>query len=101
MSGDEPVTSPDQHKPTISKKASRLGAVLTIVALVAMALISRTQGGHQGQIANIFLFGTAGLIFLLLVSTSPRRSGLRSQDPPWPHPRDHEVEVMSAAVLRR
>ena len=80
MSGEEPVTSPDQHKPTISKKLSRLGAVLTIIALVGMALASRLQGGQQGQIATIFLFGTAGLIFLLLLLDFVlRRSGLRSE----------------------
>ena len=44
MAGDEPVTSPDQHRPTISAKLSRFGAVVTILVLLAM-----TVGNHEGK----------------------------------------------------
>jgi hypothetical protein len=76
VSGDEPVTSPDQHKPTISKRLARFGAVATIVLLVAMAL----TGNQRGHVEDIYLYGTAAVIFLMLVvDFALRRSGLRSE----------------------
>ena len=74
MSGEEPVTSPDQHKPTISKRLARFGAVTTILILLAML-----YGNHRGNIENIFLIGTAAVLTLLLVLDFVlRRLGLRS-----------------------
>jgi hypothetical protein len=74
VAGDEPVTSPDQHRPTVSKRLARLGAVLTIVILVAM-----TFGNHEGNIENIYLAGSAGLLALILVvDFILRRNGLKS-----------------------
>jgi Protein of unknown function (DUF2631) len=76
VSGDEPVTSPDQLKPTISKRLSRFGAVLTILLLLAMA----ATGNQQGHIEDIFLIGLAALILLALIADFfLRRSGLRSE----------------------
>ena len=75
MAGDEPVTSPDQHRPTVGKRMARLGAVFTILALLAM-----TIGNHQGNVENIFLIGGAALLALVLVVDFVlRRSGLRSE----------------------
>lgn len=74
MAAEEPVTSPDQHRPTISKRLARLGAVVTIVALLLMV-----AGNHEGNVENIFLIATAALIFVILVADVVlRRSGLKS-----------------------
>jgi uncharacterized membrane protein len=73
VAGDEPVTSPDQHKPA-HMKLLRFGAVVTAVILVAMAV-----GNHKGKVEDIFLVGIAvGLILMLIVDGWLRRSGLRS-----------------------
>ena len=75
MAGDEPVTSPDQHRPTISKRLARFGAVVTILILLAM-----TIGNHQGNIENIFLIASAALLTLMLIGDFIlRKSGLRSE----------------------
>ena len=75
MAGDEPVTSPDQHRPTVSGRMARLGAVVTILALLAMII-----GNHSGNVENVFLIVIAGLIALtLVVDFVLRRSGLRSE----------------------
>jgi hypothetical protein len=74
VSGEEQVTSPDQHKPTISKRLSRFGAVATIAILLLML-----HGNHRGRIEDIFLIAVAGLLALLLVLDFVlRRLGLRS-----------------------
>jgi hypothetical protein len=76
MSGgdDEPVTSPDQRKPTVSSRAARGGAVLVILILVAL-----TFGNHLGHIQDVWLIGLAALIALTLVlDLVLRRNGLRS-----------------------
>ena len=74
VAGDEPVTAPDQHRPTVSARLSRLGAVITILALLAM-----TIGNHEGNIENLFLIGAAGLLLLMLIlDFILRRNGLKS-----------------------
>jgi hypothetical protein len=76
MSGgdDGPVYSPDQLKATVSGRASRIGAVLTIIILVAL-----TFGNHLGHIQDVWLLGIAALIALVLVIDFVlRRNGLRS-----------------------
>ena len=74
MSGEEQVTSPDQHKPTISKRLARFGAIATIVILLAML-----YGNHRGRVEDIFLIGIAAVLALLLVLDFVlRRAGLRS-----------------------
>jgi hypothetical protein len=74
VSGEEQVTSPDQHKPTISRKLARFGAIVTILALLAML-----YGNHRGNVENIFLIALAGLLALMLVLDFVlRKAGLRS-----------------------
>ena len=74
VAGDEPVTSPDQHRPTVSKRMARLGAVLTIVILVAMSF-----GNHEGNTENIYLLGGAALLLVILVGDFIlRRNGLKN-----------------------
>ncbi len=73
MAGDEPVTSPDQHKPA-NMKLLRFGAVVTAAILVVMIL-----GNHEGRIEDIFLIAIAGgLILMLIIDWVLRRNGLRS-----------------------
>ena len=74
MSEEEPVTSPDQLKPGFRKSAT-VGGVVTILTLVAMALINNKSDGA----AVWWLFGIAALIALLLAGDwALRRNGLRS-----------------------
>ncbi|WP_173076623.1 DUF2631 domain-containing protein [Phytohabitans rumicis] len=73
VAGSEPVTSPDQRKPG-SRKAARIGAVVTILALLSMLI-----GNHTGRIEDIFLLVVAGGLALILVGDVVlRRNGLRS-----------------------
>jgi hypothetical protein len=73
VAGSEPVTSPDQRKPG-SRKASRIGAVLTILVLLSML-----SGNHTGRVEDIFLIVIAAVLALvLLADVVLRRSGLRS-----------------------
>jgi hypothetical protein len=68
------VTSPDQHKPGISRRAARVGAVLTIIAIVTMAAF----GNHQGRVEEFFSYGVAALIAAVLIGDEAlRRTGLR------------------------
>ena len=72
MAADEPVTSPDQHKPG-NRRAARAGALFTIVALLLMLI-----GNHRGHIEDIWLVGSAAtLAALLLVDWMLRRNGLK------------------------
>lgn len=74
MASEEPVTSPDQHKPTISRRLARTGAVLTILALAAMIF----PRNYEGFVAVIVVFGVAALIlFLLIADWLLRKNGLR------------------------
>lgn len=73
MAGSEPVTSPDQRKPG-HRKAGRIGAVVTILALLSML-----AGNHTGRTEDIFLIAiAAGLAAILVVDVILRRNGLRS-----------------------
>ena len=72
VAAEEPVTSPDQHKPG-APRAARIGAVIVIVALLTMIC-----GNHKGQIENIFLVLGAGLIAAMLVGDwLLRKNGLK------------------------
>lgn len=74
MAGDEPVTSPDQHKPMVSRRLAWIGAVLGALSMLAMI-----KGNHQGQVENLFLIGFAVLLLLIpTVDFILRRSGLKS-----------------------
>ncbi|MET8833680.1 DUF2631 domain-containing protein [Micromonospora sp. NPDC004540] len=74
MAGSEPVTAPDQHKPG-HRRSGRIGAVLSAVVLVVMALC----GNHEGNVENIWLFGLAALLLAIVIGDAVlRRNGLRS-----------------------
>jgi hypothetical protein len=69
---EEPVTSPDQHKPGNAKLA-RLGAVAVIVILLAMLC-----GNHRGHVEDIFLIVIAALLAVVLIGDLLlRKNGLR------------------------
>jgi hypothetical protein len=73
VAADEPVTSPDQHKPT-NRRAARTGGIMTILILLAL-----TRGNHMGNTENIWLVGLAALIALIIaVDWLLRKNGLRS-----------------------
>ncbi len=72
-SSSEPVTSPDQHKPT-NIKAARVGGITTIVVLLVMMI-----GNHEGSIENIWLGGTAVLLAVIIFGDwLLRKNGLKS-----------------------
>lgn len=72
MAGTEPVTSPDQHKPT-NRKLARIGGILSILALLAMVLPQR-----ESWIPALYLIGTAALIAAIMIGDEVlRRNGLR------------------------
>jgi uncharacterized protein DUF2631 len=74
VAGNEPVTAPDQHKPS-NPRLARLGAVVSVLLLVAMALF----GNHRGRVEDVWLLGTAALIVVAMVADWVlRRNGLRS-----------------------
>jgi hypothetical protein len=74
VAGDEQVTSPDQHRPTVSRKWARTGAIVSIAALVAMA----RWGNREGHVEDFFLYGIAGVMLLMLIGdVILRRKGLR------------------------
>jgi ABC-type enterobactin transport system permease subunit len=74
VAGTEPVTSPDQHKPT-PIKAARIAGVISAIALVLMAFF----GNHQGKVEVIWLVGIAvGIIAILAVDGVLRRNGLKN-----------------------
>jgi len=73
VAGDEPVTSPDQHKPT-NVKLARIGGIGTILALIAL-----TFGNHRGHTEDVWLIGLAGFLGLIIVvDWVLRRNGIRS-----------------------
>jgi hypothetical protein len=72
VAAEEPVTSPDQHKPG-HPRAARVAAVLTIVILLAMLF-----GNNHTNTGAPFLIGAAGVIALILVGDwLLRKNGLR------------------------
>ena len=72
MAAEEPVTSPDQRK-TINPKAARVGAVLTILVLLAMQL-----GYPLTAMERIWLASIAGFLALFLIGDAAlRRVGLK------------------------
>jgi hypothetical protein len=73
VAAEEPVTSPDQNKPT-DTRAARFGAVAVAGSLVLMAVC----GNHKGHIEDIFLVsGAAILIVIVLGDWLLRKNGLR------------------------
>lgn len=71
---EEQVTAPDQHR-RMNLKWVRIGGV---AAIIAMLLMTRPFNNHTSWVADTFLFLTAGIIAVLLVSDAVlRRNGLR------------------------
>lgn len=69
---DQPVTSPDQHKPGYPK-AARIGAIVSVVILLLMLV-----GNHKGFIENLWVLGVAGIIVLALVADGVmRKNGIK------------------------
>jgi hypothetical protein len=69
---DEPITSPDQRKPSNHKVAR----VLTILA--SLSFLVMTLGNHRGNIENVWLISLAAVGFLyVIVDWTLRRNGLR------------------------
>ncbi len=71
----EPVTSPDQHKPMVSRKLALFGAFATIILLPVLAFV----GNHQGNVEKVWLVGIAALMLLwVVVEWVLRKLGLRN-----------------------
>ena len=75
----EEVTSPDQHRPTVSPRTARVGAVLTFLVLGGLLINSVVLYNSQiGSIQNVWIIAGMGLIVLLfIIDVVLRRNGLR------------------------
>ncbi|HEU0239160.1 MAG TPA: DUF2631 domain-containing protein [Micromonosporaceae bacterium] len=74
MSDEEPVTSPDQHKPTPVKAAYAAGLVVAVIMLLMLI------GNHKGHVEDIWLIGIAATIVLIIVTDyAQRRNGLKKK----------------------
>ena len=72
MAGDQPAIAPDQLKKG-HPKAFRIAAVLTIIVLLVMLIPNQ-----EGNIASIWLIGTAaGIAAFLVADVVMRRRGLK------------------------
>jgi hypothetical protein len=69
---DEPVIAPDQLREGHPKLWRGL-AIVSAISLVLMAV-----GNHQGHVEDLFLFGGAAIILVLLAwDTIQRRYGVK------------------------
>ncbi|HIV58180.1 MAG TPA: DUF2631 domain-containing protein [Candidatus Stackebrandtia faecavium] len=69
---DEPVTSPDQRKPT-NRKLAYTVAIAAIVTMLAYLF-----GNHEGRVEDLWLLGSAAVILAALVADWLMvRNGLR------------------------
>jgi len=69
---EEPITSPDQRKPTNTK------LFYTAMILGSLGLLTMIFGNHRGNIENLWLIGLAAAGFLTVaVDWTLRRNGLR------------------------
>jgi hypothetical protein len=73
VAGNEPVTSPDQHKQP-NLRLVRAAAVLS--ALILVLMLVGNQKGHVELIWGVAIAG--GIILLLIIDWVLRRNGLRS-----------------------
>jgi len=72
VSDEEPVTSPDQHKPTPVRAAYVAGLVVAAIMLLMLL------GNHKGHVEDIWLIGIAAAIVLVIVTDwAQRRNGLK------------------------
>ncbi|GAA1829234.1 hypothetical protein GCM10009682_55150 [Luedemannella flava] len=73
MAGNEPVTSPDQHKPT-NVKLARIGGVVTIAILLVMMI-----GNHTGTTEDVWLVGISAVLALFMIADwLLRKNGLNA-----------------------
>jgi hydrogenase-4 membrane subunit HyfE len=71
VSDEEPVTSPDQHKPTPVKAAYTAG-IGTIIVLLLMLI------GNRGHVEDIWLVGiSATILAIIIIDWTLRRNGLK------------------------
>ena len=72
MASEEPVTSPDQHKPT-PRRLMRIGSIAIVIVLLLMLF-----GNNEVNTGAPWLLGIAGTIILLLIADAVlHRNGLR------------------------
>lgn len=72
MASEEPVTSPDQHKPT-PRRLVRIGSIAIVIVLLLMLF-----GNNEVNTGAPWLIGIAGtIILLLIVDAVLHRNGLR------------------------
>lgn len=72
MAGNEPVTSPDQRKPT-NRKVAYTATILAIITMLAYLL-----GNHEGRVEDLWLLFTAGVLAIgLAADWLMVRNGLR------------------------
>lgn len=72
MSDEQPVTSPDQHKPG-PIKAARAGALICAAILLALNF-----GNHQGNVETLWLVGSAALLVAIVIGDVVlRRNGIK------------------------
>jgi hypothetical protein len=72
VASEEPVTSPDQHKPT-PRRLMRIGSIAIVIVLLLMLF-----GNNEVNTGAPWLIGIAGSIILLLIADAVlRRNGLR------------------------
>jgi Protein of unknown function (DUF2631) len=71
---DEPVTAPDQHRPT-NRKAAYTGGIITALILLAMQF----GNNDPGWVDRLWLIGGAAIILAIIIGDVVlRRNGLRS-----------------------
>lgn len=72
MASEEPVTSPDQHKPT-PRRLMRIGSIAIVIMLLLMLF-----GNNVVDTGAPWLIGVGGgIVLLLIVDAVLRRNGLR------------------------
>jgi hypothetical protein len=80
VAGNEPVTSPDQHKPS-NVKAARIGGVVTIILLLLMTIGNHHGEGNRGFVEDAWLIVCAGIVAALLIGDwLMRKNGLNSDN---------------------
>ncbi len=72
MASEEPVTSPDQQKPT-PRRLMRIGSIAIVIVLLLMLF-----GNNEVNTGAPWLIGISGTIILLLIADAVlHRNGLR------------------------
>jgi uncharacterized membrane protein len=72
VASEEPVTSPDQQKPT-PRRLMRIGSIAIVIILLLMLF-----GNNEVNTGAPWLLGIAGTIILLLIADAVlHRNGLR------------------------